>query len=215
MLGLYVSVPVACFRKGLAREFLETEAMPPPATCYGFLLALVGEGDRRRHLGVRVTAGILGIPARSTVLRTIWRLKDKTLGAAGNTRPDFQQLLTGVELIIWIDSADELHPADPTLEERLRRGMANPSGIDRYGGLSLGESTHLIDEFWPLDSIHQPRLCDRSVNLYLLEPQGRLTLPVWVDHVGGAGTRYVTGNLQSLPAIEVPPTELLPQIQSG
>ena len=44
MLGIYVSVPVACFRKGLAREFLETEALPPPATCYGFLLSLVGVG---------------------------------------------------------------------------------------------------------------------------------------------------------------------------
>ena len=42
MLGVYVTVPVACFRKGLAREYLETEPLPPPATCYGFLLSLVG-----------------------------------------------------------------------------------------------------------------------------------------------------------------------------
>ena len=54
MLGVYVTVPVACFRKGLAREYLETEPLPPPATCYGFLLSLVGETDRRRHVGVRV-----------------------------------------------------------------------------------------------------------------------------------------------------------------
>ena len=43
MIGLYVTVPVACFRKGLAREYLETEPLPPPSTCYGFLLSLVGE----------------------------------------------------------------------------------------------------------------------------------------------------------------------------
>jgi CRISPR-associated protein Cas5t len=30
-------VPIACFRKGLAREYLETEPLPSPATCYGFL----------------------------------------------------------------------------------------------------------------------------------------------------------------------------------
>ena len=53
MLGLHVTVPVACFRRGLAREYLETEQLPPPATCYGFLLSLVGEVDRRRHLGAR------------------------------------------------------------------------------------------------------------------------------------------------------------------
>ena len=49
MLGIYVSVPVACFRKGLAREYLETEPIPPPSTCYGFLLSLVGETSRLRH----------------------------------------------------------------------------------------------------------------------------------------------------------------------
>ena len=43
MLGLKVTVPVACFRKGFAREFWETEELPPPATCYGFLLSLVGK----------------------------------------------------------------------------------------------------------------------------------------------------------------------------
>ena len=30
--------------------------------------------------------------------------------------------------------------------------------------------------------------------------RGRLTLPVWVDHVGSAGTRYVTGDLDESPA---------------
>ena len=49
MIGLKVTVPVACFRKGFAREFWETEELPPPATCYGFLLSFVGETDRRRR----------------------------------------------------------------------------------------------------------------------------------------------------------------------
>lgn len=54
MLGLRVIVPIACFRKGLAREYLETEQLPPPSTCYGFLLSLVGETRRPRHAGCRV-----------------------------------------------------------------------------------------------------------------------------------------------------------------
>ena len=30
MIGVSVTVPVACFRKGMAREYLETEPIPPP-----------------------------------------------------------------------------------------------------------------------------------------------------------------------------------------
>ena len=65
MLGVYVTVPVACFRKGLAREYLETEPLPPPATCYGFLLALVGETDRRAYVGARVAPVLLSKPPTS------------------------------------------------------------------------------------------------------------------------------------------------------
>jgi CRISPR-associated protein Cas5t len=48
---------------------------------------------------------------------------------------------------------------------------------------------------------------------YLLDPEnrGRLSLPVWVDHVGSAGTRRVSGNLDEL-AGENPPLELMPKI---
>src|SRR5437660_8643623 len=118
MLGLYVTVPVACFRKGQAREYLETEPLPPPATCYGFLLSLVGETVRARHVGCRVCPVLLNDPDRSTVLRTVWRVKSLPLGAAGNTRPDYQQLLAPVELVIWLDSSEEVNPA-PRLEERV------------------------------------------------------------------------------------------------
>src|SRR6478672_13321265 len=107
MLGVYVTVPVACFRKGLAREYLETEPLPPPATCYGFLLSLVGETNRRRHVGCRVAPVLLNQPQTSVVLRTVWRVKKAPLGSPGNTRPDYQQLLTGVELLIWLDSTAE------------------------------------------------------------------------------------------------------------
>src|SRR3954453_9967615 len=102
MLGLKVTVPVACFRKGFAREFWETEELPPPATCYGFLLSLVGEQDRRRHIGARVCPALLAKPDRSAVLRTLWRVKKLPLGSPGNSRPDYQELLTGVRLAIWL-----------------------------------------------------------------------------------------------------------------
>ncbi len=209
MLGLYVTVPVACFRKGLAREYLETEPLPPPATCYGFLLALVGETDRRRHVGARVAPVLVSQPPTSVVLRTVWRVKKMPLGSPGNTRPDYQQLLTGVELVLWLDSSQE---ESENLEARVAAALANPSSVSRFGGLSLGESTHLVDELLPIEKA-ESRLGTNSGRAFLLAERGRFTLPVWVDHVGSAGTRYVTGNLTDLPAAtQPPPVAEMPQI---
>lgn len=74
MLAVYVSVPIACFRKGIAREYLETEMVPPPSTCYGFFLSLIGEEDRWRHIGCRIVPATLNDPNRSAVMRTVWRV---------------------------------------------------------------------------------------------------------------------------------------------
>ena len=206
MLGVYVTVPIACFRKGLAREYLETESLPPPATCYGFLLSLVGETDRRAHIGCRVAAVLLSNPAKSVVLRTVWRVKKMPLGTSGNTRPDYQQLMTDVRLVIWVHSSDE---ASDRLEDRVSAALTNPRSITRFGGLSLGESTHVVDEVCLLDRV-KDRLV-QSGRAFLVAPKGRLTLPVWVDHVGSAGTRYATGRLEDSP-LDPPPIERMPRI---
>lgn len=209
MLSLYVSVPVACFRKGLAREYLETEQIPPPATCYGFLLSLVGETDRRRHIGARVTCSLVDSERRkSVVLRTVWRVKYKPLGSLGNTRPDYQELLTGVKLIVWLDSSDE-ESEGPRLEDRVRSVLdpAQRASVSRFGGLSLGESTHLVDEV-----CLRPETPEHRLRTYLLQSDGLLTLPVWVDHVGSEHTRYVTGDFAdcSLPPEVVQVPRILP-----
>ena len=214
MLGIYVSVPVACFRKGLAREYLETEAIPPPATCYGFLLSLVGETDRRRHIGCRVTPVLIGKPPTSVVLRTVWRVKKTPLGSSGNTRPDYQQLLTGVELVIWLDSQSEELTAGPTLETRVATALSQPATVTRFGGLSLGESTHLVDEVTPVARMieREPDRLNRSARAFLLRERGRLTLPIWVDHVGSAKTRFATGDLVDWQPHQAPEVDSLPRI---
>lgn len=217
MLALRVTVPVACFRKGYAREFWETEELPPPATCYGFLLSLVGERDRRRHVGVRVTSGLLRNPARqppaapnperSTVLRTLWRVKEnKPPGTGTNLRPDFQELLTDVHLAVWLDSSSE-ESQGPNLEERVAIALDHPERVERFGGLSLGESTHLVNEVSRIRTDD-----DRIAHAYLLEPKGRLSLPVWVDHVGSKGTRYAVGDLKPVPVGQQPAAVDLPRI---
>ena len=209
MITLEVTVPVACFRRGLAREFWESEDLPPPSTCYGFLLSFVGEHDRRRHVGVGVSPALIGQPERSTVLRTLWRVKTRNSppGAGGNARPDYQELLTRVRLAIWVDSRGE-SGSEPRLEERLAVALDHPEAIQRAGGLSLGESTHLVDRV--------SRLTDaRSLvaSVFLRSERGRLTLPVWVDHVGSAGTRYVTGDLENLDCSAQPPADRMPRIE--
>jgi CRISPR-associated protein Cas5t len=214
MIGVYVTVPVACFRKGLAREYLETEPLPPPATCYGFLLSLVGESNRQRHIGCRIAPAMLNRPAQSVVLRTVWRVKKTPLGTLGNTRPDYQQLLTGVEALIWLDSSHESQDHGATLESRVCQALVEPAQVQRFGGLSLGESTHLVDEVCLVEDGMRSRLAHRTtpMEMFLTHDRGRLTLPVWVDHVGSSGTNYVTGDLVAGPLVP-PEIERMPRIE--
>lgn len=204
MLGVYVTVPVACFRKGLAREYLETEPLPPPATCYGFLLSLVGETDRNKYVNCRVAPVLLSKPPTSTVLRTVWRIKKTPLGSPGNTRPDYQQLLTNVELAIWVDSATDL-------EDRVENALSNPVSMVRFGGLSFGESSHMVDEVCLLERVRARVPQTGRAFLERSDKKGRLSMPVWVDHVGSSGTRYVSGDLEQVP-LTSPPVDRMPRI---
>jgi CRISPR-associated protein Cas5t len=93
------------------------------------------------------------------------------------------------------------------LEARVERALIKPGNITRFGGLSLGESTHLVNDVSQFSGD-----ASRSGKAFLLHKRGRLTLPVWVDHVGSAGTRYVTGNLEPI-ALVAPPVERMPRIE--
>jgi CRISPR-associated protein Cas5t len=207
VIAVRVTIPIACWRIGAAREYLETYELPPPATCYGALLSLVGEEERDKHRGCRVTAGILAPePTTSVVVRTLWRVKDKH-GPAGNkenARPDFQQLRVQSDLIVWVDSTDER--LDPPLEARVRNALLDSTSIDRFGGLSLGESTHLVNDVWLLADGRPPEPC----RTFVVDPEGTVTLPTWVDHVGSTGTRFVVGRFAVI--VDAPPTSGLPII---
>ena len=213
MMGVYVSVPIGCFRRGMAREYLETEVLPPPATCYGFLLSLVGETDRYHHTGARVAPVLLGEPATSVVLRTVWRVKSRPLGSKGNTRPDYQQLLTGLEIVIWLDSSDEDGEV-PNLESRVALALnpATRKTIVRFGALSLGESTHMVDQIMLLTDELREILRGVRTRSFLIAERGRLSLPVWVDHVGSRDTVHVVGDLVDTD-LSRPKTSRMPQIR--
>lgn len=198
--GVYVSVPVACFRVPRAREYFETFPCPPPATIYGMLLSMVGEVNRRAHEGAEIAMALLSQPSYSVVIRTLWRVKDRKEGPGlgSNRRPDFQELLTDTRLAVWIrKGAGEQN--NPSLASRIQEAIQRPSGLLRFGGLSLGESTHLVDEISMLN--------DRVVKGQLLMKQedGDLSLPIWPDHVGSI-TRW--GQYRLLDQREITTAEL-------
>jgi CRISPR-associated protein Cas5t len=201
---LHVEVPVTSFRVAQAREYWETYPIPPPATVYGMLLSLVGEEDRYRHVGSNIAVALVGRPELSVVLRTLWRVKSRDVpqGVGSNKRPDFQELLTGVVLSVWLsDSSEE------GLSQRVAEAIAVPSGISRFGGLSLGESVFLVDTLrpWRAGDPEHGRLLVRDV-------RGDLSLPVWVDHVGSKGTVWQQFWLQEQLLPSEPPAAAWVQI---
>ena len=185
MISLKVSVPVCSLRKPYAREFLETETVPPPSTVYGFLLSLVGEESRRKYIGTRLAIAVFDRPAVSQVLRTSWRTKSREAGPGiGNNKiPNYQEVLTG--LIFGV----QLKLEDP-LAERIKGIFAIDANgsrftqLKRFGGLSFGESRDLVDtvEYMPTNE---------TACLWLKRnPEGSLPLPLWADHVGSKGTHW-------------------------
>ncbi|MGE0569600.1 MAG: hypothetical protein AB7H85_00495 [Dehalococcoidia bacterium] len=121
-------------------------------------------------------------------------------GVGENKRPDFQEILTGTELAVFIGPPAGT-PDGATLAEQIAKALVDPSGIVRFGALALGESTGLIDEFRPLrdsDFVPESQWVVRSQS-------GRLALPAWADHVSGRATRWVQCSFD--PALSSNPPE--------
>lgn len=191
---LKVSVPFCSLRKPYSRQFLETERLAPPSTVYGFLLSLVGEEDRNTHIGTRLAVAILCRPSVSILLRTKWRIKTKKLGPGigNNKTPDYQEILTGLSFAVWVEEG--------ALSDLIEIATHNPSQIDRFGGLSFGESRDMVNDV---------SVCDRldRVGLWLTHDRmGHYPLPVWVDHIGSEKTCWRQFSLTENPLHE-PPSE--------
>lgn len=190
MIALHVDVPYGSFRKSFARSFAETYPLPPPATVYGMLLSLVGEYFRTRHEGVRLAFAYKKLPQIATTLRKLSRYKygvPSKQSSLGNA-PDFVETLCDIEFLCWIDSSRERTVVEDglsnTLELRLQTVLTEPEDVNRRGILCLGLSD---------DAVNSVSLCDRFTgDWHRLVPSqtGPIELPVWVDHVGAAHTRW-------------------------
>jgi CRISPR-associated protein Cas5t len=193
VITLHVEAPYASFRKSYARSFAETYPLPPPATVYGMLLSLVGERFRQRHEGVGLAFAYKRLPHIATTLRKLSRYKYGVPGKQselGNA-PDFIETLCGIEFLCWLDSSGEKSIEDATserhgrnLEKRIVEAIQSPASVDRYNVLCLGLSD---------DAINDVSLCDNVNGVWhrlLPTDTGTMELPVWVDHVGAADTRW-------------------------
>lgn len=200
--ALYISVPVASFRNPYARDYLETYLVPPPSTVYGMLLSSIGEISRQRHVGAQISYALLKRPLVSSVLRTKWRIKSekKPQGMGENKTPDFQELLTGIEMAVRIrHGVDE---SVPSLAERIANLLGLPAGINRFGALSLGESTHMVNDFrsW--------KTSDGTEGIMLIpSDNGDLSLPLWADHVNLRNVRWGRYRLEKRDLAGVPDEE--------
>lgn len=129
-------------------------------------------------------------------------------GLAANRAPGFQELLTGITLAVWLRAGQE-RPGAETLASRLEAALADPAGVARFGGLSLGESTHLVNDVrrWrERPSGHAPA-DPAEGRLLLRDPGGPLSLPVWPDHVGSARSRFAAYRLSEPTGLPALPAE--------
>jgi CRISPR-associated protein Cas5t len=72
----------------------------------------------------------------------------------------------------------------PTLETRIEEAIREPDKVNRYGLLCLGLSDDAVN-----DVSLNPAI-DGAWHRLLPDVAGSIELPVWVDHVGSATTRW-------------------------
>jgi CRISPR-associated protein Cas5t len=192
VITLRIEAPYGSFRKSYARSFAETYPLPPPATVYGLLLSLVGERFRYRHEGVQLAFAYKRIPKIATTLRKLSRYKygvPNKQSKLGNA-PDFVETLCNIELLCWVDSLNETQ-SSPNLETRIIQAIQEPDKVDRYGLLCLGLSDDAVNDVSLYPNI------EGGWRRLLPSTDGSMELPVWVDHVGSAKTRWNRYMLES------------------
>jgi CRISPR-associated protein Cas5t len=161
------------------------------------LLSLVGEWQRRRHVGVKLAFAHARLPRVATTLRKLSRYKygvankQEKLGNA----PDYVETLCGIEFLCFIDSIEESN-AVPTLEMRVAQAIREPERVTRRGIVSIGLSDDAIDSIRIVNENAPPG----AWSWMLPADSGRFELPVWVDHVGAQHTRWCRFDFDDAPA---------------
>jgi CRISPR-associated protein Cas5t len=147
---IYIEAPVASFPRKMARDYKETYLYPPISTIHGCLLSLIGELDKSLYLTDILEIGTLSTPCISRILRrqrnyyyapggagSKAREKQHGVGVYPSTlysRPNFQEILTDIRVVVKVNDG-----------EFTTRIIAGFKGVQRFGILSLGESSSLVN----------------------------------------------------------------------
>jgi CRISPR-associated protein Cas5t len=183
---LYLECPCTSFPRSFARDYKETYLYPPPSTIYGFLLSLVGEENLMAHLGVKLAIGIIGnTPPISRIMRKQrhHKFSKKHMGTYTSSefsKPNFQELLTDLKIVIKLDSSNE--STQVKLDKRVAISLSSPEKITRFGGLCLGESWSLVN------GIRNYRIEDGNIKWLFKDNRGLIGLPIWIDRQSTQGT---------------------------
>jgi len=160
---------------------------------YGLLLSLLGvrREDKARHRGVELVLAVASLPERSKVFRKLRRGVDLE-----DIRPDYQDLLTDLRLWVWVRAGNDT--AKPNLVERLNEAFETRFvGIEREGGVSLGESSYLVNAVSRAAPAQQ-------LHFLLPDPSGFYSLPTWVDHADAKNTVLRRFKIEEEPsAVEI------------
>lgn len=188
---LLVEVPICAFRPYESREYQDTHPFPPPSAVYGMLLSLCGvrREEKHQHQGVRMVLAMEGVPERGKVFRKFRRGKD-----LGDLRPDYQDLLIGLKLWVWLANGSD--QGQPPLVEQVSTAIEYPNRVKRSGGLSLGESSYLVDSI----AVRKPN-ADLNMHFLKPDPSGFYNISTWVDHIGNKHVRQRFG-IESLSVAE-------------
>jgi CRISPR-associated protein Cas5t len=142
------------------------------------LLSLVGTDwwEKERFKGVKLALALDGIPEKSMIFRKFRRVGQSNKKADPLTarRPDYQELLLWLKMWVWVN--DGISKNSLVAGVNMALNKKKRAEIKRYGGLSLGESTHLVNEI----ILGEPE--NRKGSFLLRDKGGFFSFPVWVDH---------------------------------
>ncbi len=208
---------MAGFRPRWAREYQESFPAPPPSTVFGMLLSLIGteRDEKEKFKDVQLSIAIAessydnGAIGRTKIFRKFRRVPQSPKEPdRSNTeehkqweqrdylgrRPDYQELVLWLKFWVWVRDADEKDEQVGENADRIVQNIRNAldpgtrGSIVRYGGLSLGESSHLVNEIREKTPHDEGRFLQK-------DDGGFLTMPVWVDYSEENKSRIETFSL--------------------
>jgi CRISPR-associated protein Cas5t len=161
MIQLYIDVPIASFPRKFAHDYRETYLYPPVTTVFGCILSFVGEIDMCAYPIDSLEVGVIN--KHTEISSVCIRQRNFSYTPGGKhakvqqrsyppgvypsqfySKPNIKELVVGTKIVVRINN-------EP-LAARVCHAIH--SGCDRFGILSLGDSSAIVNcirEYRPED----------------------------------------------------------------